>query len=249
MRISDGSVRSLRVVCAGSQDKCRNRHPPDARGVGKRVAAQCTSSKQDRAATWRLHNSIIQGQQLASVCSRPALLQACKGRLNSQPCTLHADQAAASQPETPSSPLSALAQASGLGRDAHQLPHGHQGSPRQVATGVCRSAEDSAQSLACGLLHSEALDTLHDADSYASTPARKKLSYARLGPAGATSTQAASSACSADLDSSGPRRFKIHNRFRAGIFRRCTEGPFSLQLHPKHTIWACPFHLSSHVAP
>ena len=227
------------MVCASLQEKCRNRHPPDARGAGKHVAAQRTSSKQDRAATWRAHNAIVQGQRSASACSQPALPQACNGRLNSQPCALHAYQSAASQPDVASSSsLSPHAQASCQGHSTPQVSHARQDSLRHVATGACGSGDDSAQRRADRLLQGEAQDSLHDAGSFANTPARKKLSYARLGPAGAVPGQAASSACSADLDSAGPRRFKIRNRFRAGIFRRCDEDPFPLQLDPKQTFWA-----------
>ncbi len=202
------------------QESCRNRHPPDARGAGKRVAKQRSSAKEDRSAAWRAHNAIMQGQRSASDTQQPALPQARNSQSGSRPCSLHADQPAASQPDTSRSSLQfPPAQPSHSPHDAAQLPHGNHSSLRPVATGTYGPGGDSAQSITDS---QDAQDGLNGPGNFASAPARKKLSYARLGPGGMSPEQAAaSSACGADLDSAGPRRFKIRNRFRASVFRRC----------------------------
>ena len=198
------------------QDTCRNKHPPDARGFGKRVAKQRSSAKEDRAAAWRAHNATMQKQHSASACKQPALPQAHNGQSD----CWQAEQPAASQPDNSRSSLqSPPAQPSHSSHDAVQLPHANHSSLRPVATVTYGPRGDSAQSVTDS---QDAQDGLHGPGSFASAPARKKLSYARLGPAGVGPEQAAaSSARGADLDSAGPRRFKIRNRFRASVFRRC----------------------------
>ena len=214
---------------APAQDKCRNRHPADARGAGKRVAAQCSSSKEDRGAAWRAHNATMQAQQPASACEQPALPQACNGQSDSRLNSPHTSQPAAHQLESSrSSSQASPAQASCAAEGARpsQLPHAHQGSLRHLATDIRNSGENQAQTLAG---RPDMQDSLRGHDSIASTPARKKQSYARLGPAGLSPEQAAaSSAGGADLDSTGSRRFKIRNRFRAGVFRRCNGSSFAI---------------------
>ncbi len=162
----------------------------------------------------------MQGQQSLSDTQQPPLPQACNSQPNPQPCSLYAEQPAGSPPDTSrSSSQFPAAQPSQAPHDAAQLPHANCSSLRPVA-GTGSSREDSVQSLAG---KQDAEGCLHGPRSFASAPARKKLSYARLGPAGMGPEQAAaSSACGADLDSAGPRRFKIRNRFRASVFRRCT---------------------------
>ena len=56
----------------------------------------------------------------------------------------------------------------------------------------------------------------------AALPARrKKPTYARLGVAGAHHKGGNDAADAPDMADTGPKRFKIRNRFRAGVFRRC----------------------------
>lgn len=149
------------------QEKCRNRHPPDARKGSETIAAQQSSTKQDRAAAWRAHNAAMeQGQRKAPSSKEQPLWQTCDGQQNFQSGKPHDAQSATTvQHKFSDSTGSPLAQ--GFLRGASQLP---------------------SASLSC-----EATDVgVNEDPSYCvggpagqgNATARKKLSYARLGPAG-----------------------------------------------------------------
>ena len=165
--------------------------------------------------------------------------------LDSQPCSSHAPQPAVDQLEISRRSQSHLAQALRPARGAPPQPsYAHSDNPSIVMQSPSVSGEDAAQSVAgedpaqsiAG--ETQAQHSLQEPARFACAPARKRLSYARLGPAGFDGAlETAGPECRAAQDSAGLRRFKIRNRFRAGAFRRCHSNS-SCSLHePKNPVW------------
>lgn len=152
------------------QEKCRNRHPPDARKVSETIAAQQSSTKQDRAAAWRAHNAATQhGQQEAPSSKEQPLWRTSDGQQNFQSGKpLDAQSATAVQHAIRESTEHPLAQ--GFSREAPKLPSAN------IASPSCEAADPS--------VNEDPSDCEGEPAGLSSAPARKKLSYARLGPAG-----------------------------------------------------------------
>ena len=224
-----GLQRGSESACASVQDECRNRHPSDAKGGGQPVAAQRSSSKKDRAAAWRAHNAAMQGYQSASVGKQLASPE-------SQLCSSHAPQPAPD--ELKGSRMGSrshlhLALRPGYGTPP-QLPSTHRGSVISATQCPSVPGADPAHSTAGGAV---AEDNLQGPAKFTSAPARKRLSYARLGPAGGSPAEIAGSASRSAQSGAGLKRFKIRNRFRAGVFRRCQHAPVCNCYRPQQPVW------------
>ena len=179
------------------------------------MTTPCTS-KRDRAAAWRAHNASLPAQR-ACVTDLQGTLQT-------------SDQHAAPP---------------GLRRDSkvqlgsrHHLDIMHQASADQHVCCPMNSAAEPSQLSALQAATNAATVSFRDllqphtqlapgqatekGISIMAAPARrKKPTYARLGVAGSHHTGGEDAAGAPDMAETGQKRFKIRNRFRASVFRRC----------------------------
>ena len=180
------------------------------------MRSPCTS-KRDRAAAWRAHNASLPAQRACAtdlqgtlqtsdqLAAHPVLIRDSHGESGSRHHLDIMHKAAADQ---------RLGYFMNADAEPSQLP------ASQAAT---NAVADSFQSLlqphtqsAPGQAAEEGIKRM------AAAPARrKKPTYARLGVAGAHHKEGSDAACAPDMAGTGPKRFKIRNRFRAGVFRRC----------------------------
>ena len=180
------------------------------------MTSPCTS-KRDRAAAWRAHNASLPAQRVCATdlqgtlqtsdqhAAPPGLIRNSEAQLGSRHYLDIMHQASADQHVC--CPMKSAAGPSQL-------------SALQAATkAVIVSFQDLLQPhahLAPGQATEKGISIM------AAAPARrKKPTYARLGVAGSHHKGGKDAAGASDMAETGQKRFKIRNRFRASVFRRC----------------------------
>lgn len=180
------------------------------------MTSPCTS-KRDRAAAWRAHNASLPAQR-ACATDQEGTLQT-------------SDQHAA--------PSVSIRDSQVQSGSWHHVDISHQAAAEQSVHGLMNSDAEPSRLPAVQAATNAVVDSFQNLlqppiqsapgqaaekgiEIMAAVPARRrKPTYARLGMAGSHHKGGEDALGAPDMVETGQKRFKIRNRFRASVFRRC----------------------------